>query len=257
MVSDSTRQNMKRVYFYNKTGEKLSGILHTPEKSTKSAVIICHGYASSKDNKEVWAEAIWKKGIAVLRFDFSGHGESEGLFEEMTITKIAGDLMSAVDFLESLGYQKIGATGHSLGGLACLSAASNDKRIRAIAPVSAPTDFRHFFDGLEKRLGMDFADRWKKSKSISFYGKNMNYGFYEDVVKYNDEKMLEKIICPVLLIHGDKDILVDSNQSVNAFNLLKEPKSLEIIRNAGHMFEGRQYQEMVDLTAEWLEKWLE
>lgn len=248
----------KRVSFKNAGGEKLAGVLHTPDKNKihSAAVIICHGYSSSKDNKESWAEAICKQGISAFRFDFSGHGESAGLLEDLTITKVVGDLRSAIDFLQSLKYTTFGATGHSLGGLVCAIAASIDKRIKAIAPVSAPSDFRELFDTLENMLGKNFTDYWKSNKYIYLYGRKMKYGFYKDAIKYDAAKILKNIRCPLLLIHGDADELVPLKQSINAFKLANKPKQLEIIRGAGHNFENGDYEKMVGLTAEWFKKWL-
>lgn len=247
---------MKKVYFYNKQKEKLAGVLHLPQKKSTSAVIICHGYASSKDNKESWAEEICEADISVLRFDFSGHGESEGLLEDLTISKVVGDLRSAIDFLQSLKYTSFGATGHSLGGAVCAIAASTDKRIKAIAPVSAPSDFRELFDTLENMLGRNFAAYWKKNKYIYLYDRKMKYGFYENAIKYDTKKIMEKITCPMLLIHGDADSIVPVSQSINAFRLANKPKQLEIIRGADHNFENSNYEKVTDLTAKWFKKWL-
>lgn len=247
---------MKKVYFYNKQKEKLAGILHLPKKISTVAVIICHGYSSSKDNKESWAEAICNQGFAVLRFDFSGHGESEGLLEDLTITNVVSDLRSALDFLESLKYSKFGVTGHSLGGLVCVATASIDKRIGAAAPVSAPSDLSDLFDRLEDVIGKNFVDYWKKNKYIYLYGRKMKYSFYEDAIKYDPEKILKKITCPLLLVHGDADSIVPVGQSINAFKLANGPKQLEIIKGADHNFEGGSYEKVIDLTANWFKKWL-
>ncbi len=86
----------KKVFFENSSAERLAGILHTPKKKTYAAAVICHGYGSSKDNKEKWAEAFCKREMAALRFDFSGRGESKGAFEDMTISKLVDDLVSAI-----------------------------------------------------------------------------------------------------------------------------------------------------------------
>src|SRR3989344_8614618 len=87
----------KKVFFKNKHKERLCGILHLPQKVPAPAVIVCHVFTSSKVKKEGWCEFLSKKGFVAMRFDFSGHGESQGDFENFTVTKCLDDTRAAVE----------------------------------------------------------------------------------------------------------------------------------------------------------------
>src|SRR3989338_1297035 len=89
------------VFFGNGRGEKMAGVVHYP-KETSKAVILCHGFRSSKENKAAWAERL-SDNFAVLRFDFSGHGESGGDLEDVTLTRLLADMNAAIDFMIALG----------------------------------------------------------------------------------------------------------------------------------------------------------
>ena len=85
----------QRKSFLNQYGEKLWGLLHVPQNRKKSpGLIICHGFCGTKDAKKFvkLAKMLSKEGVAVLRFDFSGHGDSEGTLEELSIEKEIEDL---------------------------------------------------------------------------------------------------------------------------------------------------------------------
>src|SRR3989338_8213394 len=113
------------VFFVNNRGEKLSGTVHG--KGAK-AVILCHGFRSSKENNAAWAEKL-SDSFAVLRFDFSGHGESDGELKDITLTRLLADMSAAIGFIASRGAKSIGLAGHSLGGIAfhpCVSPRKGD-----------------------------------------------------------------------------------------------------------------------------------
>ena len=80
----------KFLFFKNKSDEKLAGILHLPKKKRKEGLILCHGFGSSKSARKftILARYLCQKGFAVFRFDFSGHGDSEGDFEDLYFKKI-------------------------------------------------------------------------------------------------------------------------------------------------------------------------
>lgn len=238
---------MENVSFYNKQGEKLAGILHKPDKLPAPAVIISHGFASSKDNKEKWAVQLCNAGFVVLRFDFSGHGESAGAIEETTITKVTNDLKSAINFVESLGTKKIGMTGHSMGGLVSLLAAGSADAVAAIAP---PTDFRSMYEYCIK-TGLIDIEEWKRKGSAKLFGITINYSFYSDAMKYDQKKIADDVRCPTLLVHGDTDEIVPLEQSERLFMELKCEKKLEILKGAGHDLKGEAYARTVELTKQW------
>src|SRR3989344_1347443 len=111
---------MEKLFFNNAKGNKLCGILSNTGCEKDKIVILCHGFSSSKDSRTyVELEKIFNnKGLAIFRFDFYGHGESEGKFEDITLSEAAHDIEQAFSFLWKKGYKKIYLVGSSFGGAA-------------------------------------------------------------------------------------------------------------------------------------------
>lgn len=118
---------MKKVFFQNSKGNKLVGIISNADRSKdKPVIILAHGFTSSKDSDTytTLAEELEKHGLTSFRFDFFAHGESEGEFEDITVSEATDDILQAIAFLKTLGYRHIGLMGSSFGGAASIMAAS-------------------------------------------------------------------------------------------------------------------------------------
>ena len=142
----------EKVFFKNKKGKKIVGILHTPKKEhihhKIPCVIICHGFTGFKE--ETWivnlAKELEDHYIASLRCDFTNSGESEGSWEGLKTSEEIEDLKSMIDYVENINFvdkDKIGVAGHSLGGLVSIVTASQDPRIKVLvtlSPLDDPND---------------------------------------------------------------------------------------------------------------------
>ena len=146
--------NTEKVSF-NSEAQRVAGILHLPEEKNPPCVIASHGLLSSKDSEKYIAmgETLSQKGMALLRFDFRGIGESEGKWEDDTVSRRITDLRSAIDFVRSYAglRNRIGLLGSSLGGYVTLIVASVDKEIRASVIWATP----FHLDGLELKQGVE------------------------------------------------------------------------------------------------------
>jgi dipeptidyl aminopeptidase/acylaminoacyl peptidase len=174
----------------------------------------------------------------------------------MTITNEVDSTKCAIDFLykqPSVDNQHIGMTGSSQGGADSIILASEDSRIKALVASSAVFDF-------EETLTLGGADlkKWKKDGFILLGQRKIkhNYSFIEDLKKYDMEKIIPKIKCPILVLHGDRDETVPVSQGHRLFELLKCEKALHIIKGAGHNFEGAEIEERLEQTIKWFKKWL-
>lgn len=116
----------EKLSFKNSKGNQLCGILSSPASGKDKIVILCHGFSSSKESRtNVEFEEIFNEGgLATFRFDFYGHGESGGKFEDITLGEAAHDLEQAYSFLKKRGYKKFYLVGSSFGGAASVLAAS-------------------------------------------------------------------------------------------------------------------------------------
>lgn len=220
---------MKKITFLNKQGEKLVGILQG--EGTKG-VIFSHGFTGNKDE---WgrfvriADELSKVGFLVLRFDFSGNGESEGKFEEAHYGKQVPDLLSAIDFMKHQGCKSVGLYGHSMGGAVSILAAAKTK-VDAVA-VTASVVFP-----IPERMAR-YAREW--------VNKELPPEFLENVASVNILEAAAKIKSPLLIIHGDKDTVINMKESKELYAHVNAPKKLVIIKGADHDFEEQEQAEQV------------
>lgn len=224
-------------------GQRISGILHLPKKKSPPCVIASHGLLSSKNSEKYIAlgEGISKEGIAMLRFDFRGIGESEGGPQDNTISKKIIDLSSAIDFVRScpgLG-DRIGLVGSSLGGFLSLIKASMDQGIRAVVIWATP-------------LHMDDLKSKERKEDTPLPPE----AFFEDLPKH---RLLPRLpeISNCLVIHGEKDELVPVDQALEIFRNLNVPKEIHIIGGADHRLTDPSHREhAIELTVDWFKKYL-
>ncbi len=232
---------IERVSFQSE-GKKISGILHLPEKKKPPCVIASHGLLSSKESEKYIAlgERLSKEGMAMLRFDFRGCGESEGSEEDNTVTGKIADLGSAIDFMRSyagLG-KRMGLVGSSLGGYVSLIKASTDQKIRATVVWSTP----FHLDDLRSSQG---------TEGCPLPGE----AFFNDLPKHRLLPLLAKI-SNCLVIHGEEDELVPVDQAWEIFQGLGAPKEIHIIEGADHrLTEPAHRQRAMDLTVEWFKRY--
>lgn len=229
----------EKVTIKNESGQRIVGILYSPDSDTSSKLaIFCHGYRSTKDTSKVMhlAEKTTSKGINFFAFDFSGRGESDGKFEDTTITDYINDLKCVIDHF-SKGYKDILIIGSSLGGLVALQRASRDKRIKALVLLSPVSYFPY---KKTEEHSPEKVKEWKDkgyiyTESTRFGQMKINYSFYADGLKYNDYSVYDTIRIPVLVIHGTKDGSAPINFSRNLIKHLKNNKFVEL-KNSDHFY---------------------
>ena len=252
----------KKVWFEDKHGNKLCGVLHTPEgKGPFPAVVLVHGLNTSKDgaSARMSAKHIFNTETATLSIDLYGHGESDGVFEDVTVTSAEESIYAALDFLsiqKNINVNKIGLFGSSYGGSASI-AAGPDPRIKAIVlktPASDYKDIRIF------KLGKNEMLRWKKEGIITTLGQyTLKWSFHQDVLDNHRNQYAEanKIKAPTLIIHGDEDTIVPLDQSKRLLAALGGVKNLEILSGAGHIIRDTKFLSKVNnWTIDWFKKYL-
>jgi len=226
---------------FHSGNQKLFGNLHLPYQNAP-CVITLHGLESSKDSGKwpIIAARLNDEGYACLRFNFRGCGrgseKSEGEFEDVSLTGRIRDYKAALQFLQDTGkvdMRRLGVIGSSFGGM--VAVAAQDKRIRAMVCLSTP----YYLPQTTKEAGR----RFKK-------------GFYDDLRKY---KLLEAVRnAPLLLIlHGSSDDVVPPTHAQKLYEAAPEPKRLEIIEGADHVFShSDQLKKVINLSLEWFKKYL-
>lgn len=221
---------------------KLTGILSRPVKNhDMPVVIVCHGLASSKDEipYKVLEPDLIQNGIAMFRYDFFWHGESEGDFADITLSKAVESIISAHDLLIWKGFSKIALLGQSFGGCAAFNAAAflNEGLCCLIGkcPVSDYAKQR------EERLWVAWMKAYKENGYYRHHTprwekKKLHYSFYEDMRNNNVHDKAHLVTIPTLIVHGDQDLTVKIEQSVKTASLTPNCR-LEIIEWAWHQFD--------------------
>jgi dipeptidyl aminopeptidase/acylaminoacyl peptidase len=228
---------------FKSEGNKISGILHLPEGKNPPCVIASHGLLSSKDGEKYTAigQRLSQEGIAMLRFDFRGIGESEGRLKDDTVSRRIADLDSAIPFVRSypgMG-NRIGLLGSSLGGYISLIVASMEREIRTVVIWATP-------------FHLDDLGSKKQEEEQPLPGK----AFFKDLPKHRLFPLLPKV-SNCMVIHGEKDELVPVNQAWEIFHTLGAPKEIHVIEDADHRLTNPSHrQRAIELSVEWFIKYL-
>ena len=251
----------KRVEFENNNSEMLSGVLRIPdEQGVFPAVIICHTFHDNKDNELIFSlwDDLSRAGFVCLRFDFSGRGESQGDFKDLTISQEINDLKAAFNFLdrhEQVDSDRIGILGHSMGGIDAILFAAKHKKTASIAALSTRSDTKEFidsyFDDYQQKL-------WKQRGYVQMHNKSeISADFLRDAEKHSITEEIKKIECPILMVHGTDETRVPFEDARELFNHAKEQKKLELIEGADHHFTaGAHRQELLDAVIGWFNRTL-
>ena len=246
----------KKLFFENSQGNRLVGILSDPtSEKAIPLIIMCHGFSASKEsNTYIQLEAtLNKKGISTFRFDFYGHGESEGKFEDITISEAVDDTLNAINYFQKQGYTKIGLFGSSFGGIASIIAASKSPELFVLA-LKSPVS--NYMGKLLIDKGKKGINEWKEKGFILYdSGKGMlrlNYSFYEDSKKLDGYEAAKLIKAPTLIVHGDKDVTVPISQSLKTASLIPSCK-LEIIKGEDHRYSNPiHFDKMISLITSFI-----
>lgn len=236
----------------------MCGILSTPSaEKPESIFILCHGFSTSKDGRtNTQLEKILNdNGLATFRFDFFGHGESGGSFEDITITEAVDDVLQALNLVKKTGYKRIGLIGSSFGGIASTLAASQTSNLFLLALKSPVSDYMEILT-LRNHGGEKIED-WKKKGALFFKDANdsdlkLKYAFVEDAQKADGYNAAKKITIPTLIVHGAQDETVPVEQSIKASRLFKNGR-LEILEGADHIYsQPRDFDKMIRLISNFI-----
>ena len=247
----------EKIFFKNSKGSKLCGILSNPtSQKEKPIIILCHGFSTSKEGRTyVRLEQILNdKGISTFRFDFFGHGESEGKFEEITTFEAVDDIQNAIKFLKESSYKKIGLVGSSFGGMASIIEAGETNDLYVLALKSPVSDYRAL---IHSRVNEQDIKGWEEKGIIDVTGidgetRKLKYSFYEEAEKVKAYEAAKNIKIPTLIVHGDEDETVPIEQSKRTASIIQNCR-LEIIEGADHTYsDTAHFEKILDLISEFI-----
>ena len=229
--------------------QRIVGNLHLPYEKAP-CIITLHGLESSKDSGKwpVIAARLYDAGYACLRFNFRGCSggaeKSEGEFEDVSLTGRIRDYKGALQYLKEtdrVDMRRLGVIGSSFGGLVAIAA--QDKRIKAMVILSTP------YTMLQPQKE---ADGYYELPS----GRRIKQGFFEDLRTY-DVLQAIRSAPPILILHGSSDEVVPLEHARRLYEAAPEPKRLEIVGGADHVFSRRDHlSNVIELSLEWFKTYL-
>ncbi|MGD1848485.1 MAG: alpha/beta fold hydrolase [Salibacteraceae bacterium] len=227
----------QKVSFSNFAGQKLSARLELPLDTHPHAfAIFAHCFTCNKNLTAVRniSRSLTREGIAVLRFDFTGLGESEGEFADTNFASNVGDLVAAANFLNNAYQAPTLMIGHSLGGAAVLCAASKIPSLKAIATLGAPYDPEHvthlFAGGIQ-----EIQEKGQAAVSIGGRDFTIKKEFLDALIEVEEHKVIHEINLPLLILHSPVDRTVDISNATRIYKAAQHPKSFISLNEADHL----------------------
>ena len=246
------------VRFANDSGEMLTGILTAGSDAPRAYALFAHCFTCGKDLKSASniARALAAEGIAVLRFDFTGLGDSDGDFSESNFSSNVDDLLAAVRYLADEFEAPVILVGHSLGGTAMLQAASRIPSALAVATIASPADplhVRHLLSGAQDEL----ARRGQAVVRLGGRPFTIRKQFLDDLEQHDLEASIGALRKPLLVMHAPLDDIVEVDNASALFLAAKHPKSFVSLDDADHLLSNdRDSRYAGHVLAAWASRYL-
>jgi dipeptidyl aminopeptidase/acylaminoacyl peptidase len=245
----------ERVTMTSRRGARLAGVLHLPagvvELARHPVVVLCHGMESTKEGTkhQALAARLTARGYVALRFDFSYVGESEGRFEDITISGEVEDLGGVVDWLTARGVTTFGLVGSSLGGTVAVVFAGSDPRVRAlvtIAAVALPL-------GIIERMSVAAVESWRRNGLRGESGERIGSSFLDDLERVDVLGAARRLDAATLVTHGAADQVVPVADAHALFAALPEPKVLAVTPACDHRYSDASHLgALIDGAVDWI-----
>lgn len=249
----------ERFDFPNAHGEKLAALLNLPDGEPLAYALFAHCFTCGKDNRAARriAERLTDAGIAVLRFDFTGLGGSEGEFANTHFSSNIGDLVAAADHMRKSRRAPAILIGHSLGGAAMLAASHEIPEARAVVTVNAPYDPAHVLHLFKDRLE---ALKAEGEIEVTLAGRKFRIKreFLDDIAEQTLQERLANLRKALLVFHAPGDQIVGIENASRIFLAARHPKSFVSLDDADHLLsKPGDAVYVANLIAAWAARYLE
>jgi uncharacterized OsmC-like protein/alpha-beta hydrolase superfamily lysophospholipase len=249
----------KSIRFPATQGHELAARLELPAGEARAYALFAHCFTCSKDSKAsaYISQALAARGIAVLRFDFTGLGMSGGDFAASNFSSNIGDLLAAADYLREHYRAPQLLVGHSLGGTAVLAAAPQIAECRAVATIAAPFEPKHVA-GLLTGGRQAILDAGEAQVDIGGRPFTIRRQFLEDLERHDPAQHIGTLRRPLLILHSPRDAIVSIDNAAQIFMAAKHPKSFISLDDADHLLtrpEDAAYA--AEVLSAWASRYLE
>lgn len=248
---------MKNKVEFVSNGVTLRGMLESPDQNVSNYALFAHCFTCGKDIAAASriARTLTEKGIAVLRFDFTGLGNSDGDFSNTNYSSNVEDLKAAADFLK-LNYRAPSLLiGHSLGGAAVLSVAHQLPEVKAIATIGAPHEAQHVVHNFAADADT-INQEGQAEVTLGFRKFVIKKQFIDDVAQ--SESKIGSLKKALLVMHSPMDSTVNIAEAEKIYKDAKHPKSFVSLDNADHLVSNKGDADYIATTiAAWASRYIE
>jgi alpha-beta hydrolase superfamily lysophospholipase len=245
--------------FRNSNGLRLAALLDRPSDEPAAYALFAHCFTCGKNNRAASsiARALAARGLAVVRFDFTGIGASEGEFANADFSANVADLVAAADHLRRTHRAPAMLIGHSLGGAAVLAAAAQVPEARAVVTIAAPADPVHAIDLFKDRV-CEINERGEAEVVLGSRSFRIRREFLEDLSGQRLAEHISRLQRALLIFHAPGDDIVGIDQANRIFTAAKHPKSFISLADADHLLNRKSDAVYVgNVIAAWGERYLE
>ncbi len=249
----------EKITFNNQLGEPLAALLESPSEAPRAYALFAHCFTCSKDIAAASriSRALARQGIATLRFDFTGLGNSDGDFSNTNFSSNLQDLISATDFMRESDRAPSVLIGHSLGGAAVLAVAQQLQSVKAVVTIAAPatgSHIEHLFTAEKSKI----IDQNEAQVDLAGRQFTIKKQFLDDIEHYNSTDHIAKLGKALLVFHSPVDPQVSINEAAKIYQAAKHPKSFITLDQADHLLSKNSDAEYVaSMMVSWLGRYLD
>ena len=248
-----------KLEFPGTDGLTVAGLLETPESNPHSFVLFAHCFTCGKDvvSASRIARALVARGYAVLRFDFTGLGNSDGDFANSNFSSNVNDLVLAADFLRENYRAPSLLIGHSLGGAAVLAAAHDMKEVKGVVTIGAPADPQHVVKQFDCKID-EINETGVAEVKLAGRSFTVKKQFLDDLADQYQSGKIASLKKALLVFHSPVDATVSIEEAEKIYRSAKHPKSFVSLDNADHLLTRAKDAEYVATTiAAWATRYID
>ena len=230
----------ERFQFPGQNGQNLSARLDLPDDPPLATALFAHCFTCGKDVVAASriAAGLASRGIATLRFDFTGLGSSDGDFANTNFSSNLQDLLAAAGHMRTRGMAPGLLIGHSLGGAAMLAAAASIPEARAVAVIGAPFDPGHVLQQFAAQVP-EIDARGEALVSLGGRQFTIRRDFIEDLRRHDPAALIARMHKALLVLHSPTDATVGIDNARQIFDAARHPKSFVALPGADHLLANR------------------
>lgn len=252
--------NLQKVSFKNNEGQSLVGRLELPvNQHPHNFAVFAHCFTCNKNLSAVRniGKALTSNGFGVLRFDFTGLGESEGDFADTNFSGNVEDLIAATEFLKENYKAPTLMIGHSLGGAAAIYSSAEVESIQAVAVIGAPSNPKH----VQHLLHSSIEEIQKDGKAVvNLSGRDFTIKkqFLDDLKNKTLTSTVKNLRKPILILHSPQDSTVEIQNAEELYKAAHHPKSFVSLDGADHLLMNKRDSAYVgDIISGWAKRYLD